>query len=76
MKETVRVIESMLQSVAEPVIKEMPKVTSYTKEQLREIWLEHWDRALAESEGDMVKLADAVCDELKMFAIVTIEHGW
>lgn len=65
-----------LVGMVNPVIKELARFTDYTEEQLREIWWEHAEKALAEAEGDVVKYVDELCEQLKVFLIVTLEQDW
>lgn len=66
------VITQMLFRLADPVITELPKAVGSTEDQLCDLWQTSWDNVSAESNGDLVKLADATCEELKMLILVAL----
>lgn len=67
-----RIIKQMLFDLAEPALRVLPSATDIDGNQLRELWQQRWEESLSESEGDLVKLADAACEELKMLILVTL----
>lgn len=65
-----------LVDMVNPVIREMASFTEYSEQELRKIWWEHVEVAAEEAEGDVVKYVDELCEQLKVFLIVTLEQDW
>lgn len=65
-------VMQMLFDLAEPALRALPKATGSDENHLRTLWQKGWGRALAESDGDLVQLADAACEELKMIILVAL----
>lgn len=62
-------IRQMLFELAEPAMRVLPEEAGCDEGQLRELWQQGWGRACTESDGDLVKLADEACEELKMLIV-------
>lgn len=67
-----RAVEQMLLDLAGPVLQVLPKEIGCNEGRLRQCWQKGWMRARVESEGDLVKLADAACEELKTLILVAL----
>lgn len=65
-------IRQMLFDLAEPAMRVLPKETGCDEGQLRELWQQGWGRACTESDGDLVKIADEACEELKTLILVAL----
>lgn len=65
-------VMQMLFDLADPALQVLPKETGCDEGQLRQLWQRGWERACDESKGDLVKLADAVCEELRMLVVVAL----
>lgn len=65
-------VKQMLFSLADPALRVLPRETGCDEGQLRAQWQRGWISSCAESEGDLVKLADAACEELKTLILVTL----